>query len=955
MKRILAFILTLCLMATLAPFSFTANAATATATMSSANAERGNTVVLSVTLANAPSTSIMGFELSLPQGFTLLESANTAWTVSGYNADIIESNAQGVWFNLTELNVNGKVLNLEIKVGNDANIGANTIGFKFYVDDTSSRDANVAEVAGVITVNSSTTYSDYTYTVTDGKAEITAVSKSISGNVTIPSTLGGYPVTSIGRQAFLGCSQMTNVTIPNSVTSIGFCAFSSCYGLLSVNIPDSVTSIGAYSFEYCKKLESVTIGKGLATIGSCAFIGCEKLTSVTIGSGVTSISGGAFQNCTSLKSITIPENVTMIGANAFSGCTSLANAYFANAEIWKADTTVLSGLSSSSTAAKYLTQTYATVAWNWTEPEETPEETPEYMFVYKVTGGKAEITGVSSSLSGDVVIPKKLGGYPVTSIARYAFRDCTSLTSVVIPDSVTSIGDDAFRDCTGLTSIDIPNSVTSIGARTFSGCTGLTSITIPDSVTSIGLGAFYGCTGLTSITVDENNPTYHVSGNCLIETQTKTLIKGFNDSVIPNDGSVTQIGYCAFRDCTSLTSITIPASVTSIGARTFSGCTSLTSVVIPDSVTVIDMSAFSGCTSLTSVVIPDSVTYIGLDAFSGCTSLTSVVIPDSVTYIDAFSGCTSLTSITIPDSVTQIGYYAFLGCTSLTSITIPDSVTYIAGETFKDTAYYNDESNWENGVLYIGNHLIEAKDTLNGAYEIKAGTKTIANDAFDGCTSLTSITIPDGVTSIGDGAFYGCTSLTSVHISSIESWLKIDFAINPLYYAKKLYLNGELVTEVIVPDSITEIKPRVFDGCTSLTSITIPDSVTSIGEDAFYGCDNLEKVYFENTEGWKTVYYYGLEKTMSTTELADPKKAAELLKDTYSYYEWTRVILGDVNGDCSVDANDAIYLLYNIFFDEQKYPINQPCDFDGDGGVTANDAIYLLYHIFFDDKAYPLN
>ena len=232
-------------------------------------------------------------------------------------------------------------------------------------------------------------------------------------------------------------------------------------------------------------------------------------------------------------------------------------------------------------------------------------------------------------------------------------------------------------------------------------------------------------------------------------------------SAVIADG-VTSIGYKAFDDCTSLTSVTIPDSVTSIGDSAFSGCTSLTSVTIPDSVTSIGDSAFSGCTSLTSVTIPDSVTSIGDWAFSYCTSLTSVTLPDSVTRIGerAFYYCTSLTSVTIPDSVTSIGEFAFSGCTSLTSVTIPDSVTSIGG--------------W----------------------------------AFYECTSLTSVTIPDSVTSIGNGAFKGCTSLTSVTIPGSVTRIGVG-----------AFDSCTSLTCVTIPDSVTRIGKQAFDYCTSLTDV----------------------------------------------------------------------------------------------------------------------------------------
>ena len=238
--------------------------------------------------------------------------------------------------------------------------------------------------------------------------------------------------------------------------------------------------------------------------------------------------------------------------------------------------------------------------------------------------------------AGSVTIPESVTysgkTYRVTSIGNSAFRGCTGLTSVTIPESVTEIGVCAFLDCTGLTSVTIPESVTSIGSGAFGSCTGLTSVTIPESVTFVGNDAFYGTAWY------DNQSDGVVYAGKVAYTYKGTMPD--NTEIVLEEGTL-GIGGSAFYDCTGLTSITIPGSVTSIGYEAFHGCSGLTSVTIPESVTSIGGEAFYGCSGLTSVTIPESVTSIGGGAFSRCTGLTSVTIPNSVTSIgdDAFWKC----------------------------------------------------------------------------------------------------------------------------------------------------------------------------------------------------------------------------------------------------------------------------------------------------------------------------
>ncbi len=401
-------------------------------------------------------------------------------------------------------------------------------------------------------------------------------------------------------------------------------------------------------------------------------------------------------------------------------------------------------------------------------------EGTEGYYTYTVTDGKAAITNVDPTISGDVTIPSTLGGYPVTSIGVAAF----------VGDGVIYVGEDG-------------GAIGWFGGP-FYHCRALTSVTIPNSVTYIRENSFNECTNLTSITVEAGNTVYHSAGNCIVETESKTLLAGCKTSVIPNDGSVTSIGSSAFKDCTGLTSITIPDSVTSIGDYAFMACTGLTSITIPDSATSIGDYAFSNCTGLTSITIPDSVTSISDYAFDDCTGLTSITIPDSVTSIgsSAFSGCTGLTSITVP----------FVGASAMG--TSDTHFGYIFGASSND---YEPPSN----VDYVPSSLREVVIT---------GGTSIDIWAFYGCTSLRSVTISDSATSIGGCAFEECSGLISITI----------------------------------PDGVTWIADESFSYCTSLTSITIPDSVTEIGYRAFNNCTGLKTVYYKGTQTkWDAISFWG--------------------------------------------------------------------------------------------------
>ena len=663
------------------------------------------------------------------------------------------------------------------------------------------------------------------------------VHSPFDGKKTLISITIGDSVTSIGSDAFKSCSGLTSIEIPNSVTSIGYAAFEYCSGLTSIEIGNSVTSIGNYAFKGCTSLTSFEIPNSVTSIGGWAFEGCRSLTSIEIGNSVISIGDYAFHCCTGLTSIEIPNSVTSIGIYAFRDCSSLTSVIIGNGVV-SIGGDAFNGCGRLKTVINLSSLTFSKgsisnglVAYYADNVINAPNGYIDGDYVWGEIDGEKILAGYMGDAE-DLTLPTNCNGENY-AVGESAFYGNTTITNIVIPNNVTRIGDSAFYSCTNLASIEIPNSVTSIGEFAFRGCYSLTSIEIPNSVTNVGMYAFYECSGLTNVVISDN---------------------------------VTRIEEGLFRGCSALTSIEIPNSVTSIRFYAFEYCTALTSVVIGNGVTSIENKAFSDCSGLTSVVVGDGVRYIGYDVFSDCTALTNIVIPGNVSSIGgrAFYGCSGLANVVIGNSVASIGDYAFSGCSVLKTVINLSRLTLSKGSTdYGLVAYYADNViNAPNGYVdgdyvwaivseentlcrYLGN---EKELVLPGS--CNGENYAIGNSAFYNCIGLTSIEIPNSVTSIGNYAFKGCTGLKEVHINDLSAWCGINFGsndANPLYYARNLYLNGEMVTDLEIPDGVTSIENYAFINCTGLTNVVVSDGIDVIGESAFSGCSNVETVYISNT------------------------------------------------------------------------------------------------------------
>ena len=647
----------------------------------------------------------------------------------------------------------------------------------------------------------------------------------------------------IGSGAFYYSSELTAITLPDSIVAIGDYAFHGCGFLTSVNIPYGVTVIEADTFAYC-----------------------SALTSIVIPDSVTAIGSGAFYNCEALDSVTVPDSVTTIDSGAFNN-----TAYSNNPA--NRDNGVLY-------AGRHLLEADTAISGSYTVKEGTLTISDSAFFDCE-------------SLTA-VVIPDS-----VTKIGWYAFRGCKSLTSVKLSNRITTLEDSLFDYCTSLEEITIPDSVTTIESFVFSNCSSLKTITIPDSVTEVSSYAFWDSTNLetvyvgagvtqslesmfgdsdklVSVTVSENNPNYATQDGVLYSKDMTMLwiLPAAWSGTFTLPATVSYISeYTALKQCNAVTAFevdadnqwymaedgvlfdiyqtrlirypgarsggyTVPNGVMNIGDYAFKGCAFLTDITVSPSASFLTADLFSGCTALENIhvrqgsgeyrsvdgivyagdtlvlcplgrreisVIPENVSTIGEAAFRGCAYLSSITIPESITAIDraAFSGCSALTSITIPEGITVIEDDTFSSCSALTSITIPDNVT------------------------------------------------TIGHQAFSGCNSLVDVFFGNGITYVGMGAFP--STVESVYITDLTAWCNIEFygyvdptmdylmGANPLEYGGNLYLNGDLITDLVIPDGITTVRGNSFSGGT-FTSVTFPESVTYVDEAAFMYCSRLTEV-----------------------------------------------------------------------------------------------------------------
>lgn len=703
------------------------------------------------------------------------------------------------------------------------------------------------------------------FALINNKTEYEITGKGLAtGNIVIPDTYRGKPVTSIGKKAFFNKSDVTGVTFGKNIKTIGDYAFANCSYLTFANLPEGLTAIGQSAFASCRLLEGdLVIPNGVTQISPNAFAYCGKLTSVTFGTGLTTIGANAFTDCAELTGITLPDSVTYVGEYAFALCDKLTELNLGNGLVNIAPyafsamgITAINVPSSVKTigegafinCASLLNVTlgngvesiapgaFANTAI-WTVGEENEVYVGKWFLGLKDNKAtalelRADTFGIASAaLFGNAGIVNITLPDSVRIICANAFPSC-KMQSVVIGSGVEIIGEYAFADCAELINVAlgsydfgkgelVSSSLKTIGSNAFEGCKKLESIVIPESVSSVGSYVFKD-SGLVAGAVD---------GIIYADKWVVGFTEEFGGIAVLRSGTVGVSNY-AFYNCSALTEVKLPNSVKFLGRAAFYNCTALTTMTLPNTLEMIDDYTFYHCDSLKVTKLPTMLKWIGRSAFYKCgTALANVIAEGDEATDDRLE---------IPNGVTFIGDYAFYGCGQSLNLN-PGEAPVIYGvdiidlgdgvETIGAYAFYKFASLKEivmgEGLISIGERAFYSCPTL-AKVTFGSGLQTIGSKAFYKCPALTDIALPDSLQKIESYAFYKCEALVTLDLGRGVASIG-DYA----------FCGCEKVASVVLPTTVTYVGVQAFRNCKSLVSVVLHQSIETVSKHAFYGCAGL--------------------------------------------------------------------------------------------------------------------
>lgn len=734
-------------------------------------------------------------------------------------------------------------------------------------------------------------------------------SYAFSGCLSLKTIVIPKSVNEINTEAFQGCRSLQSITIPKNVNYIGVDAFantfflkenfknySSMTGYFGQNIfdneidgmcikndrivnarnsylkkkvivPDEIVKIEDGAFKDCSSIIQLVCSQNLTHIGNMAFFGCENLTSVSLNDGLNSIGEQAFRSCTSLKEITIPASVQFIGKTSFSNCSfenggiinnSNCDWYFGQAEYNVVDNMLLVR----GNELIGVKDEYSDFDGHLVVPDGIESIDLSFLSQTKISGITIpkSVKKITGSLASCKTLKTVIINGDMDTISSNIFRSNESITTVEINGNITKIDSEAFRGCRSLANLKIASPVEEIGKIAFAYCSSLKTVQLPKTLRIIGAAAFDSCINLKEIEIPDG---------------------------------ITELPGNAFSNCRSLSTVELPDTLQIIGTYAFLNCQELTNIKFSN-VKTIGGKAFSNCTKLSSVVFSENTEQIQSEAFAGCTSLKEAKLPKNLTYIGngAFKSCTSLKSVSFPKTLTDIGDESFKSCTSLKDIDLPEILCFVGKEAFVNTAYYQNNANWDNNCLYIGNYLIENKNYYYNKNVLRENTFGIADGAFKSCTERQVIEFPDKVKILGNDLFdfsyhdltlvkyyipksvikigastfelFSCRCSEIYYDGTIDDWVNIEkkdsiFKLKTQYNCNRHSMIKGYVTFYTRNKEMKEYKETTVDDVNQLNSdkinaysfadclqlsgdLVIPKNVKQIGENAFKSCNNIESV-----------------------------------------------------------------------------------------------------------------
>ena len=682
-----------------------------------------------------------------------------------------------------------------------------------------------------------------------------------SGHIKIDDTYRGRPVTSIadmafankatsgasieignnirkiGSRAFLNCSMIQELVIPESVTEIGAYAFQGCRDLGSITLPDTISKIDSYTFAYCRNLETIEIPDSVTSIGTYAFASCDKLNNVVIPDSVETLGEYAFTENKGLTTITLGDGLETISQYAFLNCEKLLNVTFGKG-LKTIDKYAFSGCS---TSEEYIDES-GLLLQHWSiELPDSLESIGLGAFIDSTCltevdfGSGLQSIGNGAFMNTAVELIGQMGGDGFTFIDGWVIKYAGTAAPSAFPEGTVGIADFAFVGCDKEWSswtIAFPNTVQYIGTYAFYECK-LTGVEFGTGMIRIDDYAFAKCTTLRTVTIKEGLKEIgkYVFQAC---EKLKYVYNAAGKEGLPT--TLERIGVYAF-DGTDYWTRTFDGPVYIgnwlVGWET-RGMPVETVTIKPKTVGIADW-AFYGSEGLTTVNLPESIQHIGEYAFAYCASLSTIILRPGITTIKDFTfyQCMALSQIEIPSTVTSIGYSAFNKCYALTSVTIP-----LATKTIDDYAFFKctalSELTFETEKTYV------QKDEVTGVETTvteKGGTETIGERAFYGCIALTDVTLPNTLEELGTRNFYKCTGLKSVTFTG-DKLAKIE---------PYTFYGCTALESVVLPVGVKSIGDYAFRNCAVLKDITLGEGLTTIGRYAFYGCAAIETLQFPNS------------------------------------------------------------------------------------------------------------